>query len=304
MLAEAVDRYLAVRRATGFLLEEAERHLRSFARFASDRGDVKIVSQTAIEWASLGSSQYVRYRRMRHLILFARYMTAEDPAHEVPPDGVFGHNKKRPTPFIYSQEQIIRLLDAARRLEPRGSLRPLAYSTLFGLLAATGLRISEALGLRLDDVTPDGLIIRDSKFHKSRLVPMHPTTAVALERYMAQRRRFAALDDYLFVSLRGRKRLSYWTVRDVFRTLRKTIGLGPGPRGRWPCMHQLRHTFAVRALEACPEGRDNVGRHMLALSTYLGHAEVADTYWYLEATPHLMRDIAGACETFLKGAGS
>jgi integrase len=302
MLAEAVDRYLAVRRAAGFVLKEAGRHLGSFAELASARGDVKVVSQTAIEWASQGSSQYQRYRRLKNVIRFARYMTAEDPAHQVPPDGVFGHKKKRPTPFIYSQEQIMRLLEAARRLEPRGSLRPLSYTTLFGLLAATGLRISEALGLRLDDVTPDGLIVRRSKFDKSRLVPLHPTTAAALEHYMAQRKRFAAIDDSLFVSLRGRKRLSYWAVADVFRALRRTIGLDPRPGSHRPRMHDLRHTFAVRALEACPEGRDNVGRHMLALSTYLGHASFADTYWYLEATPHLMRDIADACETFQKGA--
>lgn len=191
------------------------------------------------------------------------------------------------------------LLRAATRLEPLDSLRPHTYSTLFALLAVSGLRISEALNLRFEDITADGLLIRRTKFQKSRLVPLHPTAVAGLERYLQRRKRTAATDDHVFLSLRGR-RLSRNAVFETFDQLRKTIGLDRGRGGRRPRIHDLRFRFAVRALETCPEGRDNVGRHMLALSTYMGHTHIRYTYWYLQATPQLMRDIAEACECFLK----
>ena len=157
--------------------------------------------------------------------------------------------------------------------------------------------MSEAIHLRLDDITPDGLVIRRTKFRKSRLVPLHETAQAGLEKYLRQRRSFAPFDDHVFVSVR-RKPLSVLAVDKASRAAVKRAGLPPGPGGSWPTPHSLRHAFAVRALETCPDGRDAITKHMLALSTYLGHSKVAHTYWYLEAVPELMRDIADRAEQF------
>ncbi|MCK4306117.1 MAG: tyrosine-type recombinase/integrase [Candidatus Eisenbacteria sp.] len=300
MLMKAVDSYLSIRRAAGFELEVPEYLLRSFARFATGHGETHVTTRTAIEWASQAPSLSQRDHRLKTVIRMARHLKAEDERHEVPPNGVFGYRKTRRVPFLYTQTDINRLIQAASQLGPPGSLRPHTYSTLLALLSVTGLRISEALALCLGDVTADGLIIRRTKFQKSRLAPLHETTDAGLERYLVRRRRAAPTDDHVFISLQGTG-LSRSGVQWTFRNLLKTIGLEPKPGGRRPRIHDLRHGFAIRVLEDCPEGRDNVGRHMLALSTYLGHANISDTYWYLEATPNLMRDIADASEAFLKG---
>lgn len=304
MLMKLVHAYLGLRRAAGFRLKELERHLRSFVQFATQRGEPYIKSQTVIDWATAAtSSQRGRIRRLRDLIRFARFAVAEDARHEIPPDGIFGRRKPRPAPFIYSPDDIQRLLQAAAQGSRPGSLPSETFRTLFALLAVTGLRISEALGLRLDDVTADGLFIRDSKFHKSRWVPLHETTRTALQQHFERRRRVAGADDHLFVSSSGEP-LRHGSVYYLFRQLLKRTGLDSGTFPRRPRIHDLRHTFAVRALQACPEGRDAVGRHMVALSTYLGHSRVSSTYWYLQATPQLMRDIARSCEGFFHGERS
>ena len=160
--------------------------------------------------------------------------------------------------------------------------------------------MSEAIGLLFDDLTSDGLVIRNSKFRKSRLVPLHETAQAGLERYLTLRRPYAPFDDHLFISLR-RKPLLNADVDTAFKTAVDKIGIKRGPGLPRPTPHSLRHTFAVRALENCPDNRDLITRHMLALSTYLGHTNVAYTYWYLEATPHLMRNIAKSCESFIRG---
>jgi len=175
------------------------------------------------------------------------------------------------------------------------------YSTLFALLHVTGLRISEALALEFDDFDSETLLVRETKFKKSRRIPLHQTTAAGLQRYIERRRRVTTEHEFLLISVRG-QRLDRSSVSWVFRRLLKSIGLSPGRQGRQPRIHDLRHAFATRALETSPEGRDSIGRHMLALSTYLGHANISDTYWYLEATPTLMRDIAGACEAHMTGS--
>jgi integrase/recombinase XerD len=301
MLMKAVHTYLELRRATGFKLQEVERHLHHFVEFATERGDFLVKRQTVMDWVmGATKSKGQRIIRLKNMTRFALFARAEDGRHEIPPDSFFGRRKQRPTPFIYSQDDITRLVQAAAGLGPPGSLRPHTFSTLFALLAVTGLRISEALALRLDEVTPDGLVIRDTKFHKSRLVPLHETARKALDQYIQRRQRIAGASSRLFVSRLG-KSLSYGQVYYVFRQLLKTIGLDSGVLPHRPRVHDLRHSFAVRALQACPEGRDYVGRHMLALSTYLGHTGVSNTYWYLQATPQLMRDIADACDGFFDG---
>lgn len=299
MLAAAVTSYVAVRRATGFAFRSEGRQLEGFAAFSEACGASSVCASLAIEWAGLAQSIPQRARRLGHVIRLARHLRAEDPRHEVPPP-IFGAEKRsRPVPYILSPDQIRQLVLAASRAGYR-TLRRETYSTLLALLASTGLRASEAIHLRLDDLTPDGLVIRCSKFRKSRLVPLHETARVGLERYLERRLAYAPTEPHVFVSLR-RKPLLLHDVEVAFRTAARAIGLPDTPRAR-PTPHSLRHTFAVRALQTCPDGRDAITQHMLALSTYLGHAKVADTYWYLEAVPELMTDIADRCEHFVLGA--
>jgi integrase/recombinase XerD len=300
MLIQAVDTYLAMRRAVGFALDHTAGYLRNFAQFATARGDTHVVATTAVDWASCTTSEAQRHNRLQTIRRFARFISAEDPRHEMPPEGLFCGRRQRPMPYLFSDDEIQQLLGVASRLGPQGSLRPQTYSTLFGLLAVTGMRVSEARNLHLQDVTMDGLLIRETKFHKSRLLPLHETTRTALDRYIDQRRRGAAAAPHLFVTRRGGQ-LSRTVVSETFHQVLKAAGIPHRPARRRLRLMDLRHTFAVRALERSPETRNAIGRHTLALTTYMGHACVLDTYWYLETTPQLMTDIATACETFIYG---
>jgi len=300
MLTTAATTYLAVRRATGFALRNQGFQLKSFAAFSEARGHRYICGPVAIEWAGLGQSVLQRARRLGTVIRFARYLRAEDARHEVPP-AIFGSEKaRRPTPYILTTEEIRRLVTVAAQSMSR-ALCGATYSTLFALLACTGLRVSEAIRLRYDDITPDGLVIQRTKFRKSRLVPVHETARAGLERYLHQRRPYAPFDDHVFVSVL-RKPLRVADVDRAFKIAATHVGLRDGVRR--PTPHALRHAFATRALCTCPDGRDAITRHMLALSTYLGHSTVAHTYWYLEAVPDLMRDIAEQAERMATGGRS
>jgi integrase/recombinase XerD len=299
-MTKAIDAYLAVRRAAGFQLGITEVLLRHFAEFAAGHGETRVTAQRAIEWAGQAPSTHQRCRRLDIVRIFARHVGAEDPLHEIPPAQVFPRHRPPFLPFVFTPDQIRRLLVAATHLAPVESLRPWTYCTLLSLLAVTGLRISEALALRIDDVTLDGLVIRQTKFRKSRLVPLHASSDSGLRDYLGRRASVAGGCDHVFVSLRARP-LIYPTVNAVFLALVRGIGLHPGPGRRGPRIHDLRHTFAVRALEACPTDRLQIAAHMLALSTYMGHAKLASTFWYLRATPHLLADVADACEGFARG---
>jgi integrase/recombinase XerD len=301
MLAQAVESYLAVRRACGFKLKSEGNLLRSFAIFSDARGRHHVCSDVAIQWAGLGRSIHQRARRLGEVIRFAHHIRAEDPSHELPPAAFGSEKRPRPIPYIFSRVDIQHLVQAASEAGYR-TLRRKTYSTLFALLACTGLRVSEAIHLRYGDITPDGLVIRCSKFRKSRLVPLHETAQAGIERYLKDRRPYAPFDDHVFISLR-RKKLRIEDVEAAFQAAVDKIGLLRGGGLPRPTPHSLRHTFAVRALETCPDGRDHITRHMLALSTYLGHGKVSHTYWYLEAVPELMRNIAQRCESFFTGGG-
>jgi integrase len=298
-MIHAAENYVAVRRAGGFAVVNAEGLLRSFVRFATARGEHHVHTATAIEWAALGASVAQRDERLKTVWRFARFVQAEDNRHELPPPNHFGYHKTRRPPYIYSPAEIGRLVDAAFHIGIPGSLEPQAYSTLIGLLATTGLRIREALGLRFSDVMSAGLLIRKTKFQKTRLAPLHDSTAAAVERYLTLRRTVHPHREGIFITDDGRP-LGYATVRRNFRKILAHAEIAPAA-GRWPRLHDLRHTFAVRALENCPDGRQRVGQHMLALATYMGHANIVATYWYLEATPELLRDIATAGEVHLLG---
>jgi len=300
MLMDAVEGYISLRRSVGYKLEEAASFLRSFARFAQQRGETHVAVQTAIAWAEQARSQSQRHRRLRTVVHFAQFMRVEDQRHEVPPDAVFGGSCIRRPPYIFTDEEIRLMMGESRRLRPVGSLRPHTYSTLFGLLAVTGLRVSESLNMKTHDVTPDGLVIRDTKFHKNRLVPIDESTSDALGEYMVRRREVRSSDDYLFISNQGR-RISYMATWETFHKVCRKAEI-PRQSGAVKIrLHDLRHSFAVRCLETSPDSRGAVTSHMVALMTYLGHASLASTYWYLESTPQLMTDIANACQTFVKG---
>ena len=295
MITPLLDNYLALRRAAGFQLRVQEVHLRNFVKFAADRGDTLLRTQTALDWAALAPSASQRGHRLDVVRIFARYARVEDPRHEVPPVGVFSSRRPPYRPFIFTADQIRQVLEYAAKLPPAGSLRPWTYCTLFSLLAVTGMRISEALALRFGNIRPDGLLIEKTKFQKSRLLPLHPSAQAGLDRYLQRRRHFGGLDDRVFTSLRHRP-LQYPAAVATFLQAVRTIGLHPGPGQRGPRLHDLRHSWAVSALEACPYGHDQVNQHMLAVSTYLGHAKLASTYMYLHTTPQLLADIAARCE--------
>ena len=291
-----IEAYLTLRRATGFAMSNAEYLLKSFAAFAAGRGQTHVHTQTAIDWATLGPSVAQRDTRLKAVCRFVRHVRVDDARHELPPANHFGARKRRRPPHIYSAQEIDHLIEAALRLRPKGGLRPLTYATLIALLSATGLRISEALKLTVADVTGDGLLIRETKFRKTRLVPLHDTAAAGLQRYLA-RRRPRTDDDPMFIGKRGGP-LRYIAVKETFDRLVSKAGIVMATRRR-PRLHDLRHTFAVRALQGSPAGRSRSGAHMAALSTYMGHVNIYATYWYLEATADLMRDVAAAGEGFI-----
>ena len=299
MLTRAVQSYLSVRRAAGYVLQHVGLRLKSFAEYSDAKGQRYLTAEIAIEWARRSSSIVERARRLGDVRRFALYLHAEDERHEIPPL-VFGKEcRPRPTPYILSDEQICRIIQLAAQSGYR-TLRRQTYSTFFALLACTGLRVSEAIRLRYDDITPDGLVIRATKFRKSRLVPLHETACAGLERYLKQRRPYSPFDDHVFISLR-RKPLLIEDVDRAFRTVVEKMNLPRGRGRRRPTPHSLRHAFAVRALQNCPDGRDRITQHMLMLSTYLGHSKAELTYWYLEAVPVLMRSIAERCEAYVTG---
>jgi integrase/recombinase XerD len=294
-MLKAIEAYLALRRATGFAMLNAEWLLKSFAAIATERGQTHVHAQTAIEWAAHGRSVAQRDARLKAVCRFVRHVRVEDARHELPPVNHFGARKTRRPPHIYSAAEIDRLIEGALRLRPKGGLRPWTYATLIALLSVTGLRISEALKLTVADVTHDGLLIRETKFRKTRLAPLHDTASAGLERYLA-RRRPSSESDPVFVDAWGLP-LRYIAVKETFDRLVGGAGIAPAARRR-PRLHDLRHTFAVRALQGSPADRSRTGAHMAALATYMGHVNIYATYWYLEATADLMRDVAEAGEEF------
>jgi len=304
MLSKLISRYIELHQALGYKYRTQAYLLRHFVRFAEARNDTIIRNETVVAWASEAPSAAQRRSRLLVVRRFARSLHAEDERNEIPPADFFGRpaNMRR-MPHIYTPGEIRRLLDAAAQLTPKGSIRPVTFMTLFSLLVSTGIRISEALSFQIDDITSDGLLIRHTKFRKSRLVPLHATVRVGLDHYITRRRQVGRNDDSLFISMWG-TRLAYSTVIHTFLDLARSIGLRGELGTSGPCMHDFRHTFAVRALEACSGGKDEIARHILALSTYLGHTHVSDTYYYLQATPKLMEEIACAGEALFRGGAA
>jgi integrase/recombinase XerD len=283
--------YLAVRRALGFKLVGEGHLLADFVAFAEAAGQRTVTTTIALEWARLprgGSPNYLS-RRLRAVRGFARYLHALDPACEVPPLELLPASKYRPTPYLYRDREIVALMAAARRLRP--PLRAATFETLIGLLACTGLRIGEAIRLDREDFDPTQglLVVRDSKFGKSREVLLHESTARALVAYSERRDRLCpdAKERSFFITTRG-TRLTHPTVYAPFRALLKRAGVTHPSRTRRVRVHDLRHSFAVKTLLGWYRDGGNVAARMPLLSTYLGHVDPAATYWYLSAAPELL----------------
>jgi integrase len=297
--------YLALRRALGFKLEKEGRLLPDFAAFAEAAGTETVTVDLAARWAAMpeGASPVWAAQRLSMVRGFARYLQTVDPAAQVPPADLLPARTSRATPFIYSDAEIAALMTAARTL--RNPLKAATFQTLIGLLAVTGLRGSEAM--RLDDQDLDAaagmLTVRATKFRKSRQLPLHESTLRALGAYLALRDQLCPVPATasLLVSATG-MRLCQATVQPAFRRLLRQAGIGQGtPRSR-PVIHGLRHTFAVKTLLGWYRDGQDVQARMPALSTYLGHAGPAATYWYLTATPELLALAARRLEATTGGA--
>ena len=294
-IPEHVARFVAMKQRLGYRFTTNASTLWNFARFAAERNEAFIRSGTVLEWASAAPSQPRSAKKLQTVCAFARWLHAEDERHEVPPRDALGPASfQRPAPHLISIQDIQKLLTAALSMPPAGTIAPLTWHYLFGLVAATGLRIGEARALTFDDITPDGLIVRDTKFGKSRMVALHPTTRTALNRYLVARCKEKTQDEHLFVLGTGRPP-GKTRASAVFLELAEQTGIREPGATRGPSSHSLRHSFAVRSLENLEPGADP-GRHMLALATYLGHVDVSGTYWYLDSTPVLLRGIAEAAE--------
>lgn len=290
-LEESLADYLRLRRSLGHELADPGRLLPRFVAFLDSQGLSTVTVAAAVEWATTPTTDprsSVGARRMTAVRGFARYLAGIDPATEVPPHGLLPQPTRWQRPFIYSPADIESIMNRAASFTPR--LRSATYVTLIGLLAATGLRIGEAITLDRADIdwTAGVLLIRESKFGKSRLVPVTTTTLQALADYadlrdqIQQRRRPPSF----FVS-RTRQRLCYAVVSQTFRRVVDDLGIGSDAPRR-PRPHDLRHTFAVATLLSWYRSGVDVQAKIPALSTYLGHREPGSTYWYLSAVPELL----------------
>jgi integrase/recombinase XerD len=290
--------YLELRRALGFKLAKEGRLLPDFAAFAEAAGAETVTVDLAIRWAAKpdGTSPVWAAQRLSMVRGFARYLQTVDPDAQVPPAGLLPARTRRVTPYIYSDADIAALMAAARTL--RNPLKAATFATLIGLLAVTGMRGSEAMRLDGQDLDATGLLtIRATKFRKSRQLPLHPTTVQALAGYQVLRDQLcrASATASLLVSTTG-ARLCHETVQPAFRHLLRQAGVGQGTHQPRATIHGLRHTFAVKTLLGWYRDGQDVQARLPALSTWLGHAGPAATYWYLTATPELLALAAGRLE--------
>ena len=294
-LHSALKRYLSMRKGLGYKYQHQTRRLTDFVSFMERREATTITTKLAMEWATLPPDRHASWAlRLTDVRGFARHIASIDPKTEVPPVGILP-SLQRAKPYVYADAEINALLAAALSLPPAGGLRRWTYHYLFGLIAVTGMRLSEAIGIQRDDVDLQAgvLTVRLSKFGKSRLVPLHPTTSAALRNY-AERRddHFASpCAPHFFVAEQGGPLLHQYVHR-VFWRLSREIGLRRPGDHSGPRVHDFRHRFAIQTLLKWYRNGTDVEKNLPALSTYLGHTCVRDTYWYLSACPELMQEAA------------
>jgi integrase len=300
--------YLELRRALGFEMRVEARLLRDFLTFLQERALAEpLIAQAAVEWASSRGGPNWQSKRLSMARCFLVHLRARLPGIQVPAPGVIPCGV-RPTPYIYSEAQIATLMKEASALKPTGSLRPHTYATLIGLLASCGLRPGEAVRLCDADVemeaTPPRLVIRETKFHKSRLVPVDSSTADALRGYASTRKRlgYDGLSQTFFVSESGAP-LAYSTVGATFLDIVRRLGIHGMASSYGPNLRCLRHTFAVRRLVNWYSQGMDVNKLLPHLSVYLGHAKPQNTYWYLTATPDLLSKAGSRFESYANQRG-
>lgn len=295
-LEQALKDYLRVRRSLGFLLREPETSLRNFVAFLRAERASYITRELALRWATQPTKAQPSTWAWRLSMVrrFAIWHSATEPRTEIPPAALLPHRYRRKPPHIYSDEEIKKLLCRTQQLPSLKGLRARTYTTLFGLLVATGMRVNEAVSLERPDVNLDlGILyIRRTKFGKSRYVPVHPSTIDALKKYAEARDRIfpAPLTPTFFISERGR-RITDCMARYTFAKVSQQVSLRPTAKGhgRGPRLHDMRHRFAACTLIHWYRTGCDVERELPKLATYLGHVHVNDTYWYLEAVPELLQ---------------
>lgn len=296
---EHLTDYLRVRRALGFKLKQAGELLPDFVGHLDARHAAHVTSRVAVAWATQPRDTHPAWWRQRLVVVrgFAKYLHTLDRRHQVPPLDLLPAQRARSIPYVYSDEDVQALLQGTASL--RHPFRTLTYRTLFGLIAATGMRVGEAVALDVQDVDPKRAVlqIRKSKFDKSRQLPLHPTTVRALASYLHRRAPCKRRSPSLFCSTTG-TRLFYQNVHDTFLHVLYAAGLGE--RSPRPTIHDLRHTFAIRTVLDWHRAGLDVEARLPSLSTYLGHIGPSSTYWYLTAVPELMEVAVGRLERFSK----
>lgn len=297
-LTQAMEDYLEIRRALGFDLGEAERCLRRFFEFMEDERASRITVELALRWARQpAEGQFATWaRRLAVIRQFAAWYRAREPLTEVPPEGIIPYTVRRKSPYIYSDQEITGLVQTARKLPSSKGLRGRTFSTIFGLLAVTGMRVSEVVALDRGDVDlTDGILtIRRTKFGKSRMVPVHPSTCHSLSEYVRVRNRLfpVTMTPAFFLSERA-TRVTASATQSTFAKVSSQLGLrepvNRNRRGRGPRLHDMRHRFAARTLIDWYRAGLDVEREIPKLSAFLGHVHPNDTYWYIEAVPELLQ---------------
>ena len=304
-LRSALAQYLSLRRALGFRLRRDEKLLAQFITHIEELGHEHVTIKAALDWATRprGAHRSWLYRRLCVVRGFATHLHAIEPTHEVPPADLLPWKRCRATPYLYSDTEIAALIAATKTL--RTPHRVTTVATLIGLLAVTGMRVGEAIGLDRDDFdyTEGLIVIRNGKFGKSRELPLHSTTVHALRDYLSRRDRprSAVGASALFVSSAG-TRLLYGNVQCTFRRLAKHAGLEPRSGGCRPRIHDMRHSFAVRTLLDSYRDEGDTQARLALLSTYLGHVDPGKTFWYLTAAPELLELAGRRLEHHLGGA--
>lgn len=309
-MMDRVEEYLRVRRSLGYKLKIEGGELHRFAQFAEkQKHSGPITVELAVAWAksSKKDSQLFHARRIETLRGLTKFCALFEQETEIPSPKLLGRAHRRISPYIYTPQEILELIDAAGQIEPQGGLRPETMRHLIGLLSATGLRISEALYLNRTDVDLDHgyLLIRETKFNKSRYVPLHPTAVQAMYEYTDIRERkmpFATNATAFFLNGKGAP-FQYRQALYAFQSIRRRLGWEKKGK-RPPRLHDLRHTFACRRLLAWYEQGIDINRAILYLSVYLGHYKVTDTYWYLTGIPSLMAIAAERFEDHFAQGGS
>jgi len=292
-LREAVEDYLTMRRSLGFKLRDMGYSLHHFVSFMEQEGASIVTTELTLRWAQQPQDVQPGHwaTRLSFVRSFARFWSATDPRTEIPPTGLLPYRTKRATPYIYSDDEIQQILKTAWNLPSATGLRPRTYFTLLGLITVTGMRISEVIHLDRDDVDlQQGLLtVRLTKFSKSRLIPLHPSTVENLKVYLNLRDLLYPRPptSRFFLSYQGTP-LTDCMVRWTFVKLSRQIGLRKVGDNFGPRLHDLRHRFAVTTLLHWYETGVDVEQRLPVLSTYLGHAHVTDTYWYLSAIPELL----------------